>query len=165
VTIEHLFERHHDEIYRYVFRLTGDADLAADIAQETFIRWVEREPEGSEPRAWLFKVATNLCRDHARVNSRRLVLLRESGEDGTIGDAPASPAESLEQRERGTAVRAVLEALPEKERTILLMQQEGFSHREIADAVGTTTGSIGTMLARALKRFSSEVASRLEALR
>lgn len=39
---------------------------------------------------------------------------------------------------------------------MLLMQQEGFSHREIAEAVGTTEKSVGTMLARALKRFAKE---------
>jgi RNA polymerase sigma-70 factor, ECF subfamily len=164
LNIQALFERHHDELYRYAFRLTGDADLAADIAQETFIRWIEREPENSEARAWLFKVATNLCRDHVRVHSRRLVLLRESPESVPVGDAPLDPERSLEVAERRAFARDALRALPEKEQTMLLMQQEGFSHKEIADTVGTTTGSVGTMLARALRRFAGEIASKREAL-
>jgi RNA polymerase sigma-70 factor, ECF subfamily len=145
--------------------MTGDGDLAADLAQETFIRWVEREPANTEPRAWLYKVATNLCRDHARVHSRRLVLLGESPESTHMGAAPLSPSEAIEVAERELAVRITLGALPEKDRTILLMQQEGFSHREIAEAVGTTTGSVGTMLARAMRRFAAGVASKLETIR
>jgi RNA polymerase sigma-70 factor (ECF subfamily) len=145
--------------------MTGDADVAADIAQETFIRWVEREPANSEPRAWLFKVATNLCRDHGRVSSRRLTLLKESPEDTPVGRPPVDPHQSLELDERERAVREVLAAIPDRDRTMLLMQQEGFTHREIADAVETTEKSVGTMLARALRRFSAEFAVRAESLR
>jgi DNA-directed RNA polymerase specialized sigma24 family protein len=47
--------------------------------------------------------------------------------------------------------------LGEKERTVLLMREEGFSHREIADAVGATTGSVGTMIARALDKLAAEL--------
>jgi DNA-directed RNA polymerase specialized sigma24 family protein len=47
--------------------------------------------------------------------------------------------------------------LGEKERTVLLMREEGFSHREIADAVGTTTGSVGTMIVRALDKLAAEL--------
>ena len=50
-----------------------------------------------------------------------------------------------------------LDALNEKERTMLLMREEGFTHREIAEAVGTTTKSVGTMVARALRKLASEL--------
>jgi DNA-directed RNA polymerase specialized sigma24 family protein len=53
-------------------------------------------------------------------------------------------------------VRA-LDALSDKERTAVLMREEGFSHKEIADAVGTTTGSVGTLIARALLKFADAV--------
>lgn len=155
--IKELFERHHDELYRYLVRLTSDRDLADDVAQETFIRWVEREPAASEPRAWLFRVATNLIRDYARVQSRRAELL-----GGNPGKVPAAtpamtPDQNIEGAERRLVIREILGSLPEKDRVILLMQLEGFSHKEIAEAINTTTGSVGTMLARALKRFSRAV--------
>jgi DNA-directed RNA polymerase specialized sigma24 family protein len=51
-------------------------------------------------------------------------------------------------------VREALLTLGEKERAILLMREEGFAHREIAVAVGTTTKSVGTMIARALEKLS-----------
>jgi DNA-directed RNA polymerase specialized sigma24 family protein len=62
-------------------------------------------------------------------------------------------------------VRAALDRLSWKERTVLLMREEGFAHHEIAGAVGTTTGSVGTMLARALKKLSVELSPTTESLR
>jgi RNA polymerase sigma-70 factor (ECF subfamily) len=54
-------------------------------------------------------------------------------------------------------VQQALAGLPERDRTLLLMREEGFSHREIAEAVGTTTGSVGTMIARALDKLAAEL--------
>ena len=56
------------------------------------------------------------------------------------------------------AVSAALATLSTKERTALLMREEGFAHREIAEALETTTGSVGTLLARALDRLASRLA-------
>jgi RNA polymerase sigma-70 factor (ECF subfamily) len=54
-------------------------------------------------------------------------------------------------------VHGALQQLPERDRTILLMREEGFTHKEIAEAVGTTTGSVGTLIARALNRLAREL--------
>ncbi len=155
--VERLFEAHHDEIFAYLVRLTGDRDLAADLAQDTFIRWVDRSPDRDNPRAWLFTVATNLVRDRARVKTRRLTLLRGSDDAAPMGDAPSDPDEDLEARERQRVVRAGLDRLSLKERTLLLMQQEGFKHREIADAVGVNPKSVGILLSRALNHLAREL--------
>jgi DNA-directed RNA polymerase specialized sigma24 family protein len=55
--------------------------------------------------------------------------------------------------------------LTDRERTILLMREEGFAHREIASIVGTTTGSIGTMIARALERLAQHLPLDVEDVR
>jgi RNA polymerase sigma-70 factor (ECF subfamily) len=162
--VQRLFEQHHEELYRYLVRLTGDSDTAADIAQETFIRWVENDPREAQPRAWLFKVATNLARDGLRVQSRRLTLLEESPGDAPLGDAPLLPDQDLERSENQRLVRDALAALPERDKMILLMREEGFSHREIADAAGTTTKSVGTLLARALRALTAQLAPDSETL-
>ena len=155
---ERLFEEHHGELYRYLHRLTGDADVAADAAQEAFVRLVENPPRhGMNPRAWLFTVATNVVRDGARTRSRRRELLVGAPDRAPRPDAPADPETALIRRERREAVRRALGALGEKERTILLMREEGFKHREIAEAVGTTTGSVGTMSARALDKLEAHL--------
>jgi DNA-directed RNA polymerase specialized sigma24 family protein len=54
-------------------------------------------------------------------------------------------------------VRAALQELETRDRTILLMREEGFSHREIAGAVGTTEKSVGTMIARALAKLAQRL--------
>lgn len=150
-----LFEQHHESLLRYLVRLTGDLDTAHDAAQEAFSRLVAKPPRNEHPRAWLFTVATNVVRAGANASRRRARLL-EAGS----GRVPhADPLPSPEQAALGSAdrtrVRAALAAMPEKERVMLLMREEGFSHREIAKAVGTTTGSVGTMLARALERLAA----------
>lgn len=126
---------------------------------------MKHEPDESEARAWLFKVATNLVRDNAKVATRRIAILQEDPGSIPLATPAPEPDHEVEARERARAVREILDALPEKDRVILLMQQEGFSHREIAETVGTTTGSVGTMLSRALKRFMQAATGRLESLR
>lgn len=155
--IEKLFADHHEGLFRYLIRLTGDSDLASDVAQETFVRLVEKNPENKRIRAWLYRVATNLVRDHARVSRRRIELLQEKTHRLPHGDPPEDADRALEVTERRKVVRAALNALTERDRTVLLMREEGFSHAEIAGAVGTTTKSVGRMIARALTKLSAEL--------
>lgn len=155
--IQRLFEEHYDVLYRYLIRLTGDSDSAADAAQEAFIRLIEREPDGRQVRAWLFRVATNVVRDSSRVRRRRMELLQSYPNRVPVGDAPPEPELALELKERQQVVRNALEALSMRDRTLLLMREEGFSHQEMAEAVGTTTKSVGSMIARALHKLSVEL--------
>jgi RNA polymerase sigma factor (sigma-70 family) len=155
--VEKLFTDNYEGLFRYLVRLTGDSDLAADVAQETFVRLVEREPDNTGIRAWLYRVATNLVRDHSRVARRRIELLQERSHRVPHGDAPTDAHLALEIEEKRQAVRNALEALSERDRTVLLMREEGFSHEEIATAVGTTTKSIGRMIARALQKLSNKL--------
>jgi RNA polymerase sigma factor (sigma-70 family) len=157
VDVETIFDAHYDILLRYLVRLTGDPDLAADVAQETFIRLVERHPDERQLRGWLFRVATNLVRDTSRVQRRRLELLQQSADPpGSAGNG-LDPERTLEVKERRQVVRAALETLSLRDRTLLLMREEGFSHREMAEAVGTTTKSVGSMIARALKKLALEL--------
>jgi RNA polymerase sigma factor (sigma-70 family) len=152
-----LFEANHAGLSRYLFRLTGDADLAADAAQEAFVRYVERAPRADNPRAWLYTVATNLVREWSRTRTRRWLLLVGGGARAPHGDAPPDPDAALVLGERRERVRGALATLSEKERTALLMREEGFSQREIAEAVGTTTKSVGTLIARALDKLADRL--------
>jgi RNA polymerase sigma-70 factor (ECF subfamily) len=160
-----LFLEHYDGLFRYLVRLTGDPDLAADAAQEAFVRLVERPPQDRHVRAWLYAVATNVVRDTARARSRWLVLLRASPDRAPVADAGPRPDEAAEGAERRRMVRLALDRMSWKERTVLLMREEGFAHHEIADAVGTTTGSVGTMIARALRKLSAELSPHTESLK
>ena len=153
-----LFARHHEELYRYAARFTGDPDLAEDVVQDAFVRLAERPPaEDSQLRGWLFRVATTIALDAMRGARRRLALVRDRPERQPLGDPPADPAAALERKETRRRVREALAALGPRERAVLLMREEGFAHREIAAAVGTTTGSVGTMIARALEKLARQL--------
>ena len=164
-TLALLFQEHHGSLYRYLVRLSGDADVAADAAQEVFVRLIERPPPGGVERAWLYKVGTNVVLEGSRTWTRRARLLEASAARAPIADPEPGAHEQVERDERQRAVRAALSLLPAKERSALLMREEGFSHRELADMVGTTTGSVGTLLARALDKLAAALPLDPEVLR
>jgi RNA polymerase sigma-70 factor (ECF subfamily) len=155
---ERLYAEHATALYRYVLRHCGDPELASDVVQETFMRLVRRPPLDTAARAWLFRVATNLAREWGRTSTRRDRLLRIVPLDALHSDAPRGPDAEVIAREDHEAVHAALASLPERDRTILLMREEGFTHAEIAAAVGTTTKSVGTLAARALTKLAALLA-------
>ena len=152
-----LYRQHAPALMRYLTRLSGDADIAADALQETFVRLVEQPPRDPQPRAWLFTVATNLVREQGRTRARRLHLLDRAPADALHGEGACDPHAELQRAERRRAVTRALAALSERDRTALLMREEGFSHEEIARAVQTTTKSVGTIVARALRKLAAEL--------
>lgn len=155
--VDALFARHHGSLVRYLVRLTGDPDVASDIAQEAFVRMLEQDAPPAEPRPWLFRVATNLVRDVGRKARRHRELGTADRLRRAHSDPPPAPDRGVERTEAGRRVRAALRALSAREREALLMREEGFKHREIAEALGTTTGSIGTLLRRAIEKAAARL--------
>jgi RNA polymerase sigma-70 factor (ECF subfamily) len=154
-----LFRDVYPSLFRYLHRLTGDHDAAEDIAQESFVRLLGRTLPENEARLWLFTVATNLFRDGARTSRRRERLL--SATPWKPSQLPA-PDESLERDRKVAAVRKALEQLPARDRQMLLMREEGFRYDEIARVAAVAPGSVGTLLARATRRFLAVYDARLE---
>ncbi|MFQ5705488.1 MAG: RNA polymerase sigma factor [Gemmatimonadales bacterium] len=154
--VETLFDRHYPALLRYLTLYTGDSHEAADAAQETYLRLLKRPPERQDNvRAWLFTVATNVVRDRWR--KRHVALQSDVIPQALVGDPPPDPQATVEREERCRNVRRLLMKLTPKQRIVLLMREEGFAQREIAQAVGTTTKSVGTMIARALDRLATEL--------
>jgi RNA polymerase sigma-70 factor, ECF subfamily len=153
VDFDSVFEELYPSLFRYLHRLTGDGDVAEDIAQETFVRLLRQELPENEVRPWLFTVAMNLVRDRARKSERRQRLLTTAP---PLVTRQPLPDEDLERTERIAAVREVLDRLPDRDRQLLLMREEGFRYDEIAKVVGVAPASVGTLIARALKRFAAE---------
>jgi RNA polymerase sigma-70 factor (ECF subfamily) len=133
--------------------MTGEPDLAQDVAQEAFVRLVRDEIRGPVPalKAWLFRVASNLVRDRYRVSENRRRLLEAHP---VAPEPPPDAHRSLERAETVARVRAVLDGLPERDRVLLLMREEGFSYGEMAREVDVKASSVGTLLARAQRRFA-----------
>ncbi|MEP6617673.1 MAG: RNA polymerase sigma factor [bacterium] len=152
-----LFADHHRPLSRYLMRFTGDSDIAADAAQEAFVRAMDQKATPANPRAWLYTVATNIARDEARTRSRRGLILAQAGQDIEMTSAVPDPGMEFDATERRATVQRALLDLSEKERTALLMREEGFAQREIADALGTTIGNIGSLTARALVKLAQRL--------
>ena len=144
-----LFRERFPMLYRYLRRTSGDAALADDVAQESFVRLYARGAMPDDPAAWLVSVANNIVRDEYRASKRRRKLLEHWGSPMDAGRSPPAADARVLSQERETAVRKALEALPLRDRRLLILRHEGFSYREIAAALGVATSSIGTVLARA----------------
>lgn len=131
----------------YVRSLTGSASETEDLVQETYLRLLEKAPEGlgaEQSRAWLYTTATRLARERWRRRelARRWRTERPSPETVTNPE-PAS-----------SDVAKALKHLSLRQRAMLwLAYVEGRTHREIAAAVGVGAGSVRVLLFRARRRL------------
>lgn len=149
-SLKRLFDTCYPGLVRFLYRRLGDRDLAEDIAQEAFIRLLRESPE--RPEGWLFVVAANLARDAHRRDSRRarhLELLK--AELGAV-EVPATDLQMVRE-ETVAGVRDGLARLSERDRTLLLLYEEGLAYRDLAAAVGVKESSIAPLLARARQRL------------
>ncbi len=141
----------------YLLRLTGSESVALDLAEETFVRvYQSREryrPDGTFS-TWLFAIATNLVRQHARWKSRHPAVSMDATdpEDSPlqIPSGGLTPDGDLEKRERATAVRDAVQDLPDDLReAVVLFEYEDMSHEEIAAVTGCSRKAVETRLYRA----------------
>ena len=155
------YQRTARQLSAYLRRVSGNPALAEDLAQESYLRFLSaRAPweEGEDAcRRYLFRIATNLLRDHWRRPAGR--SLGEVPERALPAVAPP-PVESLDSARTDQALGAALLALRPAERQLLwLAHAEGMTHREIAAITGFGTARIRLALyrsrhklARALRR-------------
>lgn len=148
-----LFEVHFVRVFRLLDRSADDPALAADLAQETFIRLYQRGGVPDAPEAWLISVALNLLRNAMTTRSRRRRLLTPARGAYVHSDASVAPDDALLSDESRVRVRAVLDAMPERDRQLLLLSADGYGYRDIAAALHLNAASVGTLLARARRAF------------
>jgi RNA polymerase sigma-70 factor (ECF subfamily) len=133
-------------LWAYLARVGGDAALADDLMQEAFVRFLTADaPQDGEvaARRYLFRIATNLLRDHWR--RPRAEQLDEMPEE--VFAAKGNGAEATLQ------LSPVLGRLKPRERQLLwLAYAEGYSHREIAEVTGLASASVRLLLFRARHR-------------
>jgi RNA polymerase sigma-70 factor (ECF subfamily) len=149
-----LFDRHVDGVYRIAFRVSGDSDDAADCVQETFVRAFRHLAKfrGDAPfAAWLRTIALKVVFTHGRQAKRF------AGTD----DAEFLPDERAEASQVNAGLTArvetTLDAMSDKLRAVFLMYDiDGYSHDEIAGALGIPVGTSKARLsaARALLRVA-----------
>lgn len=155
--LEVLFAEQQAALLRYLTRLTDDPELAADAAQDAYLRLLESPPrDTNNVRAWLFTVATNIVRDSwKKVKTARRI--KEAPQLVPNGGEDPDPLTIVERTERAEIARRLLAKLSDRERTVVLMWLEGFKHREIAETVGTTTKTVSPTIARALNKLARDI--------
>lgn len=158
-----VFDEQFGSLFRYLDRLSGDPELAADLAQEAFVRLHRRGIIPEDVRAWLGTVASNLFRDERRRVQRRGRLLARQPPELTLASPPVAADDALEAEEMRARVRAALDRLPLRDREMLLLRHEGYSYREVAQVLGVAETSVGTMLIRATAAFRAAFLERQRA--
>ncbi len=139
-------------MFGLALHLTGDHDVAADVAQEAFIRlWTHREKvEEARAGAWLLRVTRNLAIDHFRT-ARRWATSSETEPDALAASDPL-PDEEVEQSARAARVHAALDGLREPFRSLLVLRElQELSYEEIGEVLDLPLTSVKVYLHRARK--------------
>ncbi len=166
--LDALFGAYHRRVFGLLRRMTGRRETAEDLLQETFLR-VVRTIETYEHQgrfdAWLFRIAANLARDHARRMRRRRTSIES--DVAAFEDDPAAldslrplqhePDREIIRDEAGARLNAGLDRLAEMDREIILLRHfSELSFREIADMLDIPLGTALARAHRALKRLKAE---------
>ena len=171
-------EPYMDQLYSYAKRLSGQDSDAEDLVQDTYIHAFKgfgKFKQGTNLRAWLYRIMTNTFLNSYRKQKRRPALI-DSGDDSQIFDhfflgnegwgsntsLRSSPTHSAEveflMQIPDTQVKGALEALPEHYRVpVLLADVEGFPYKEIAELLDLPEGTVMSRLHRGRKFLKEEL--------
>lgn len=156
-----LVERYHAPLVGYLYRLTGgDAALAEDMVQESFLRVIRGIQGYDYPRPfrpWLYAIATNLARDHYKSAGARfnVALLDEP----PYAASTPTPEYAAIADEESAAVRDALMALPDHQRAALVLRYyQGLTLAEIAEVLHVPVGTVKSRLSLGIKRLRDMLA-------
>jgi RNA polymerase sigma-70 factor (TIGR02960 family) len=171
-----LAERHRRELHVHCYRMLASFDEAEDAVQETFLNaWRGRSgfQGGSQFRAWLYRIATNVCLDMLRRNSRRAAGTRSHAEVPWIQPYPdllldqAAPTDeqpeavAIERETISLTFLAALQVLPPRQRAALIARDVlGWPASETASALGTSVAAANSALQRARTTMQSHLPAR-----
>jgi RNA polymerase sigma-70 factor (ECF subfamily) len=175
---EALVHRYEKELFGYLRNYLGDASMAEDVFQQTFLQ-VYLKCDQFEPqrkfRPWLYAVATNQAIDYQRHYGRhrttsldRQMSHHDSAENGSFGElfdspqrGPVEESQSLEQAEE---VRRAVDDLPEQiKQVVLLVYFQGMKYREAARALGVPLGTVKSRLHGAIQKLGDVLADTCDA--
>jgi len=148
-----LFDTYKDRVYSIALRYSGDAGMAMDITQDTFLKLMSCIAEfrgDAQFETWLFRLVVNRCLDHHRRGRRFLPLV--SGLFDLVRVSSETVLHELLRAEFQSSVQDVVQTLPPEQRIVIVLRYtEGLSYEEIADVLGCSTGTVGSRLNRAHK--------------
>jgi RNA polymerase sigma-70 factor (ECF subfamily) len=152
---EQVYASYHERIYQRIYALVGDQQQAEDLMQDTFVQVFKALPNFKPPmhlQAWLYRIATNVT--YTALRRRRLIhwTTTENLPDELLSNMQDDP--QTRYSGPGESVRQALSRMPAQYRQILLMSiWEGYSHQQLAEIQGLTTGSFKNLLVRARRNF------------
>lgn len=156
-----LYRKHRDAIYRHARRMLGDDAAAQDVVQEAFARAIEaidRTRPQLKFKAWIFRIATNLCLRELNRNNRQSPPRTEHFDFDQLEQprADVDPRAVQRRRELGKLVEQALARLPERYRQILLLREvEEHSYEELGQVLEMSEGNVKVTLHRARARFAA----------
>jgi RNA polymerase sigma-70 factor, ECF subfamily len=150
---DRIFTEYSAPIYNFALRMVGDADRAADVAQDTFIkayRKLDTLTQAASTRAWLYRIATNTAIDEMR--RRRHVAAPALDDDRPIEQADGGPGPETQvlsglMDER--IGRALLRLRPNHRQCLILSDVEDMSAVQIGEVMGMSNGAVRVLLCRA----------------
>lgn len=153
---------HAQGVMNVIYRMCGDARIAEDAAQETFIQaWLHLSsyrPQTSL-RSWLYRIAVNAATDMLRKEKR---ILPNALEDLQLQDPQAGPEALFIREERTTLVKKAILSLPEASRMVLVLREyEEMSYHEIAEALNIPVGTVMSRLNYARKSLKDKLEQKL----
>lgn len=146
------------QVYNLAYRVMGEGDSAADMAQDAFISAYKniRRFRGGSFKAWLMRIVTNACYDELRRHKRRpqtsLEALYVVDEDPSpsFHSEMESPEKSVQRGELVAAIEQCISALPESQRVAaVLCDVQGYNYEEISSIMGISLGTVKSRLSRA----------------
>ena len=156
----HLLERYQDRVFRLLARFTRDRAETEDLAQEVFVKVFRKLHTFQQDAAfytWLYRITVNTATDHmSRRKRRRLHLVEDDAalDRGEREFGHGGAAQPLMDQEVREVTRALLDKLPEKYRTILILREfQDLSYTDMAKVLGCSIGTVESRLFRARKRF------------
>lgn len=151
--LKRLFLVHKREIQSYLTRRLRDAELAADLTQETFLRYAEQGQGAAviSDRSYLFRTARNLATDHMRQRMRQRTEVAADGRLPEVAEERPSPDAVTEARQTVRELQRLVMELPERTRRVfVLVRVDGLSYAETAARLGISESAVQKHLAAAL---------------
>ena len=158
---ERIMQDHEREILRYLVRVSGNRDDAADLFQETWLRAYRAYPRldpKSAVRPWLFTIAVNLCRNRARDGARRARLIVPDDGQHPATDRIGNAHRSNNENDGYAAVRMreLIAALPVKQREALRLRYiAGLDYAEIAAVMNCSAEGARANVSQAMRKIKS----------
>ncbi|BCA56585.1 DNA-directed RNA polymerase sigma-70 factor [Nitrospira sp. KM1] len=161
------FRQYAQELQRFLLRRIGCPDTAADLVQETFLRVAQLPltPQPDNPRAFLFRIASNLAIDELRKNQVRKPYQAPLEDAEHVPSAAPTGEQAVFDKQRMELLQQALDQLPPRCRTVFILRRiEGYSYEEIASRLGLSERMVAKEINRALAHCQEVLLNKLTEL-